>query len=207
MSDRPSHRHTLGIVISSISIHCRWLGKFISFFFSSGLHVLGFEVLVLFLSFSIPPLRASFPFFETTAARAEMRYFWQQKDWRIADIEDPEDWDCVRYAILAVLLRLMCKDFNGWMEKGFPRGAFVSSTADISPPEVEEEEEGEGAAGSKTEEEMPLWVDQVARVREKGGNWVRLPGVHGLPDEHDSGLSAEFWAMGILIEEPNLQIG
>lgn len=58
----------------------------------------------------------------------------------------------------------------------------------------------------KQSEATPAWVSAIPRVVEKGGGWVRLPGVRGLPDEHDQGLSEDFWSAGILVEEPHLRL-
>ncbi|KAG9002225.1 hypothetical protein FRB94_004040 [Tulasnella sp. JGI-2019a] len=158
----------------------------------------------------------------TTAARAEMRYFWQQESWLLIDIPDPLDVDEIRYAIVAVLVRVLCKEFNGFrIERGLARGSAITTSPpsaagpageqSVSPTTLSNTDETH--VDAKTApimegkiEAVPAWVSAVPRVTEKGGGWVRLPGVRGVPDEHDQGLSEDFWVAGILVEEPHLRL-
>ncbi|KAG8878884.1 hypothetical protein FRB97_002121 [Tulasnella sp. 331] len=154
----------------------------------------------------------------TTAARAEMRYFWQQATWSLVDIPDPkDDVDQIRYTIVAVLVRMLCKEFNVWVDRGFSRGSPITSsspsagTSEVPPSTTLGNAGPDMGVASESEERKghevpPAWVTVVPRVTEKGGGWVRIPGVRGIPDEHDQGLSEEFWSAGILVEEPYLRL-
>ena len=48
----------------------------------------------------------------TTAFRNEIEYFSHRCTWAVGSIPDPRDPDPLRYAILAVLTRLLCQAFN-----------------------------------------------------------------------------------------------
>jgi len=107
------------------------------------------------------------------------------------------------------LIRVLCAEFNNWIAQGFPRGsaikppgnALITDETPVVSASVTESE-----SSKLVMEVVPEWVNQVPRVIEKGGGWVRLPGVRGSPDEHDAGLSQEFWAAGILVQEPHLRL-
>jgi hypothetical protein len=93
----------------------------------------------------------------TTQIRNELEYFNRQHTWAVADIPDPADPDPVRYAILAVLTKLMCTAFNGRIEMGLPRDtpAIIMDWDEL-------------AARPKVLEHPPSWALAVGRVRKEG---------------------------------------
>src|SRR5262245_54864265 len=87
----------------------------------------------------------------TTQFRNELEYFCTQPPrWPVSDIPDPQDPDSARYAVLAVLTRLMCSAFNRRIELGLPRDA---------PPIVLDFEEL--ARRPKMYETAPEWAGRV----------------------------------------------
>ena len=89
-----------------------------------------------------------------TQLRNELEYFFSiHPDWAVKDIPDPRDPNPERYAILAVLTKLMCLAFNNKIEKGLPRNA---------PPIIEDF--AYWASKPKVLERQPAWSMQVPRL-------------------------------------------
>lgn len=127
----------------------------------------------------------------TTAFRNELEYFCcSHPDWLVSALPDPADANPTRYAVFAVLTRLMCAAFNRRIERGLPRDA---------PPIVIDF--AELRARPKVYETHPEWVDRVAVLQEK----VFIPDAEGkeLPED-DTEVSEEFKAMNIIVQMPHI---
>ncbi|KAF9267943.1 hypothetical protein L218DRAFT_955113 [Marasmius fiardii PR-910] len=122
--------------------------------------------------------------------RNELEYFCLHQNWSISSLPDPEDSDPLRYAMLAVLTRLMCDAFNRRIELGIPRDA---------PAIIEDF--SELAARTKVYEEPPEWAKQVQALPEK----VFIPNLEGktLDEDHED-ASEEFKTMNIIIQMPHI---
>ncbi|THV01285.1 hypothetical protein K435DRAFT_963622 [Dendrothele bispora CBS 962.96] len=123
--------------------------------------------------------------------RNELEYFCtSHPDWSISSLPDPADPDPVRYAILAVLTRLMCDSFNRRVEMGLPRDA---------PAIIEDFEELQ--ARPKVYEEPPEWTRRVKPLSER----FFIPDAEGNRlDEDDRDVSEEFKAMNIIVQMPHI---
>jgi hypothetical protein len=123
------------------------------------------------------------------AFRNELEYFCcSHPDWSVSALRDPADPDPVRYAILAVLTKLMCEAFNRRIEMGLPRDA---------PAIVIDFEELE--ARRKVYERPPEWVEHVPRVAQR----TVIPNAQGLKlTDEDANVSEEFKAMNIIVQMP-----
>lgn len=130
--------------------------------------------------------------------RQEVEYFWNQKDWRLLEIPDPQDPDKVRLGILVALVRLLAKDFNVLLEGGLQRGGTLPSPLKLS----EKAEEKEGILL----ETVPEWVEQFIRVTSDKNEWIHIPDAVGYPGVNDSGLSVEFKEVGIIVKEPRFRL-
>ncbi|KIJ57805.1 hypothetical protein HYDPIDRAFT_171532, partial [Hydnomerulius pinastri MD-312] len=125
------------------------------------------------------------------AFRNELEYFCcSHPDWSVCDLPDPEDHDPLRYAVLAVLTRLMCTSFNRRVELGLPRDA---------PPIIEDFEELQ--ARPKVFERPPEWAERVTSLRER----VIIPDAEGNElTEDDPHISEEFRTMNIIAPTPHI---
>jgi hypothetical protein len=123
--------------------------------------------------------------------RNEIEYFCHQYTWSVAAIPDPRDPDKLRYAILAVLTRLLCQAFNKNIALGLPRN---TPPVDFDWDIV--------LAQPRILETMPDWATKVPRVRPEGREYV-LEGRDGYPNRGDPGISPEFLSMGILVMQPH----
>ncbi|KAK7468299.1 hypothetical protein VKT23_002813 [Stygiomarasmius scandens] len=123
--------------------------------------------------------------------RNELEYFCcSHPDWPIYSLPDPADTDPLRYAILAVLTRLMCDSFNRRIGLGLPRDA---------PAIIEDFEELE--ARPKVYEEPPEWAERVRALPEK----VFIPNAEGKRlDENHEDVSEEFKTMNIIVQTPHI---
>lgn len=130
--------------------------------------------------------------------RQEVEYFWNQKDWSLSQIPDPQDPDNVRLGILVVLVRLLAKDFNGLLGGGLARGAPLPSPLRL--PEKTEEKEDIPL------ETVPEWVEQFQRVTSSKNEWIHIPDAVGYPGVNDPGLSEEFKEVGIVVKEPRFRL-
>ena len=128
----------------------------------------------------------------TTQLRNELEYFCcEQPSWAVFNIPDPMDHaDPLRYAILAVLTKLMCVAFNRRVDHGLPRDA---------PAIIEDFEEI--AARPKVYERPPEWALRVPP----------LAIMVFVPDEtertlgvDDEDVSMEFRKMNIIMREPHI---
>ena len=111
-------------------------------------------------------------------------------DWAVADLPDPADPDLLRYAILAVLTRLMCQAFN---HRGLPRDA----------PSIIQDFEALRAlqAMPKINETVPAWAGRVARL----SGPVYIPDANNhVSAEDDKEVSPEFKEMEIIVEMPHI---
>ena len=127
----------------------------------------------------------------TTAFRNELEYFCcTHPDWSVSALPDPADPDPMRYAVLAVLTRLMCASFNRRIEQGLPRDA---------PPIIVDFAELQ--ARPKVFESPPEWADRVVPLEER----VFMPDAKGekLPED-DSEVSEEFRTMNIIVQMPHI---
>ncbi|KAG7089405.1 hypothetical protein E1B28_011093 [Marasmius oreades] len=123
--------------------------------------------------------------------RNELEYFCcSHPNWSISSLPDPKDPDPLRYAILAVLTKLMCDSFNRRIGLGLPRDA---------PAIIEDFAELE--ARPKVYEEPPEWAKRVQALPEK----VFIPNVEGkkLDEDHED-VSEEFKAMNIIVQMPHI---
>ncbi|KAF8550156.1 hypothetical protein OG21DRAFT_1514396 [Imleria badia] len=127
----------------------------------------------------------------TTAFRNEFEYFCcSHPDWSISALPDPADPDPTRYAVLAVLTRLMCASFNRRIELGLPRDA-PAIIIDFAALQ----------ARPKVYEAPPEWAERVVALEEK----VFLPNAQGKQlAEDDSEVSEEFRAMNIIVQMPHI---
>lgn len=130
--------------------------------------------------------------------RQEVEYFWNQKDWRLSQILDPQDPDKVRLGILVVLVRLLAKDFNALLEGGLARGGPLPS-----PLRLGEKPEGKEDIPLET---VPEWVEQFIRVTGYKNEWIHIPDAVGYPGVNDPGLSGEFKEVGIIVKEPRFRL-
>ncbi|KFZ12541.1 hypothetical protein V502_07052 [Pseudogymnoascus sp. VKM F-4520 (FW-2644)] len=55
--------------------------------------------------------------------RNEIECFWNRDKWRVCEIQDPEDDDSIRYAVLSCIPHLLVIAFNANIELGLPRNA------------------------------------------------------------------------------------
>lgn len=128
----------------------------------------------------------------TTAFRNELEYFCcTHPDWAVSALPDPADpADPTRYAVLAVLTRLMCDAFNRRIERGLPRDA---------PPIVIDF--AELRARPKVYESPPEWAERVPALQDK----VFIPDASGkqIPED-DPEVSEEFKAMNIIVQMPHI---
>jgi hypothetical protein len=126
-----------------------------------------------------------------TQFRNELEYFCTSNPtWAVSALPDPEDPDPLRYAILAVLTRLMCDAFNRRVDVGLPRDApaIVSDFAAL-------------AARPKVYEQPPAWAGRVPPLSER----VFIPDEKGaISDENDEEVSEEFKAMNIIMLRPHI---
>ncbi|KAI9568105.1 hypothetical protein HD554DRAFT_2022877 [Boletus coccyginus] len=127
----------------------------------------------------------------TTAFRNELEYFCcSHPDWSVSGLSDPADSDPTRYAVLAVLTRLMCASFNRRIEQGLPRDApaIIIDFAALR-------------ARPKAYEAPPAWADHAVALEEK----VFIPDAGGkeLPED-DPEVSEEFKAMNIIVQMPHI---
>jgi hypothetical protein len=122
--------------------------------------------------------------------RNELEYFCRDHpEWAVADLPDPADSDPLRYAILAVLTRLMCQSFNHRIDLGLPRDA---------PPIIEDFEELQ--ARPKIHETVPAWAECVPPLSEP----VYIPDANGhVSAEDDIETSPEFKQMKIIVKIPH----
>jgi hypothetical protein len=128
----------------------------------------------------------------TTQFRNELEYFCcRQPSWAIADIPDPADYaDPARYAVLAVLTKLMCAAFNRRVDFGLPRDA---------PAIIEDFTEV--AARPKVYEQPPEWAMRVQPLKET----LFVPDEMGrVMDVRDEEVGVEFRKMNIIIREPHI---
>jgi len=124
------------------------------------------------------------------AFRNELEYFSYHPEWTLSSLPDPADPDPLRYAILAVLVRLLSISFNRRIQRGLPRDA---------PPIILDFEELK--SHPIILEEVPSWVDKVPPLLEP----VFLPTAKGikLPADHED-VSEEFKAMNIIAQMPHI---
>jgi hypothetical protein len=127
----------------------------------------------------------------TTAFRNEIEYFSHQYTWAVGSIPDPCDPDPLRYAILAVLTRLLCQAFNRNIALGLPRNT----------PPIDFEWDVV-LAQPRVLETVLDWATKVPRVR-PDGEWFTLADSNGCPEEGDWAISPEFLSMGILTRQPH----
>ncbi|KAK7468302.1 hypothetical protein VKT23_002816 [Stygiomarasmius scandens] len=123
--------------------------------------------------------------------RNELEYFCcSHPDWAISSLPDPADSDPLRYAILAVLTRLMCNSFNRRVEFGLPRDA---------PAIVQDFEELQ--ARPKVYEEPPEWARRVQALPEM----FFIPNGEGkrLEEDHEY-VSKDFRALNIIVQMPHI---
>jgi hypothetical protein len=127
----------------------------------------------------------------TTQLRNELEYFCREHpSWSVEDIPDPTDPDPLRYAVLAVITKLMCEAFNRRVDLGLPRDA---------PAIIVDFEEL--ARRPKRYEQPPSWVENVPPVEEM----VFIPNAEGkLISAGDEEASEEFRKMNIVIEQPHI---
>ncbi|KAF8122664.1 hypothetical protein EV363DRAFT_1182140 [Boletus edulis] len=127
----------------------------------------------------------------TTAFRNELEYFCcSHPDWRVSALPDPVDPDPTRYAVLAVLTRLMCASFNRRIELGLPRDApaIITDFAALR-------------ARPKLYERPPEWADRVVPLEEE----VFIPDAEGKQlAEDDPEVSEEFRTMNIIVHMPHI---
>ena len=123
----------------------------------------------------------------TTELRNEIEYFWNQHQWAVSDIPDPQDPDPARYAILAVIPALLVKAFNRNISLGLPRDA---------PSIISEVEELKIKSRTKVLEKEPVWCEHVPSLEQI----LVLPNEEGqvLEDENDDRASPEFLKKNIL---------
>ncbi|KAJ8520743.1 hypothetical protein ONZ45_g2480 [Pleurotus djamor] len=137
------------------------------------------------------------------AFRNELEYFCcSHPEWLVSSLPDPcvpnasnEDQppshdEQLRYAVLAVLTRLMCDAFNRRVELGLPRDA---------PAIIEDFEELQ--ARPKVYEEPPEWATRVQPLLRKSS----IPNDEGRElDENDENLSKEFKVLNIIVQMPHI---
>ncbi|KAL9132146.1 MAG: hypothetical protein Q9217_000080 [Psora testacea] len=121
----------------------------------------------------------------TIELRNEIEYFWNQHQWAVSAIPDPQDPDPTRYAVLAVIPKLLVKAFNRNIEMGLPRDAPAIIT-----------DFDELQARPKILEEEPGWCKQVPALEET----LVLPNEEGiiLEGKRDENASPEFLEKNIL---------
>ena len=126
-----------------------------------------------------------------TQLRNELEYFCcVQPSWSVSDIPDPADPDPLRYAILAVITKLMCIAFNRRIDLGLPRDA---------PAVIEDFEEL--AARPRRHEHPPSWANLIKPLPET----VFIPDETGMVSSlDDRSVSAEFKEMNIIIGAPHI---
>jgi hypothetical protein len=120
--------------------------------------------------------------------RVEARAFFHLVNWPVADIPDPDDPDPARYAMLAVIVKLMVADFNDLIEQRFPRGVPTALTVQMAD---------ELRAKPIVREELPGWVANVPIPSDP----VIIPLDNGeIPDEKCR--SPLFQEMNIVVMKP-----
>lgn len=127
----------------------------------------------------------------TAGLRTEIEFFFNQATWAVSDIEDPEDEDPERYAVLAVLPTYLCLAFNRLIERGLPRG----SPAIIAGPEAELELRKK----PHVLEDVPRWTRAVPRLQSE----LIIPDHFGRRPSEPA-QSKHFLAMNIVAEEPHI---
>ncbi|PMD41189.1 hypothetical protein L207DRAFT_389354, partial [Hyaloscypha variabilis F] len=128
---------------------------------------------------------------DTIELRNELEFFFNEAEWPVNAIPDPEDSNPQRYAILAVLTALMCRAFNRLIAKGLPRDA---------PPIVHDWEAL--AAQPRILEDVPQWATKVSKLETR----LDIPNEKNifLDEPDDPKACKEFLAKNILIEEPHI---
>lgn len=128
---------------------------------------------------------------DTIELRNEIEYFFNREDWPVKDIPDPQDSHEQRYAILAVLPRLLVRAFNRLIEKGLPRDA---------PPIIVDFDEL--AQRPRILEEPPSWAESVPSLSEP----LKLPNAAGayIEGPDDPTANNEFLDKNIWVEEPHI---
>lgn len=133
--------------------------------------------------------------------RNEIEYFWNRDKWAICEIQDPEDNDPIRYAVLSCIPHLLVAAFNRNVELGLPRNA---------PPIMTNDQIDEFRKREKKFETVPDWTKKVKPL----GETLRIPHIKGgvgqgtelelLEDKDDKRASIPFKEKNILIWEPHI---
>ncbi|KFY09983.1 hypothetical protein V492_05261 [Pseudogymnoascus sp. VKM F-4246] len=133
--------------------------------------------------------------------RNEIEYFWNQDKWAVCEIQDPEDDDPVRYAVLSCIPHLLVAAFNRNIKLGLPRDA---------PPIMTNDQIDEFRNREKKFETVPEWTKKATPLEET----LRIPHIKGgggegkelevLEDMNDERASIPFKEKNILIWEPHI---
>lgn len=123
--------------------------------------------------------------------RNELEYFCRNHpEWAVSEIPDPQDKDPIRYAILAVLTKLLCDAFNRRIELGLHRDA---------PAIIQDWDEL--LARPKVFEKQPEWALQVPPVE----NRVVIPDCQGRTlEERSQDVCEDLVKMNIIAVLPHL---
>lgn len=135
----------------------------------------------------------------TSQAASEVGYFWNQggEEWQLARVPEPVHPDRVRRGIMVVLMRLMCKDFNAAIAKGYPRGSALTGLTGPPP---------ENLSDKPLPEVLPEWVEQFTRVTNDEKEWVQIPDAKGFSEPDDPGVSEDFKKVGIVVKETKFRL-
>lgn len=133
--------------------------------------------------------------------RNEIEYFWNRDKWAVCEIQDPEDDDPIRYAVLSCIPHLLVIAFNANIELGLPRDA---------PPIMTDDQIDEFRKQEKKFETVPEWTKKIGAL----GETLRIPHIKGgcgegnelevLDDMDDKRASIPFKEKNILIWEPHI---
>jgi hypothetical protein len=122
-----------------------------------------------------------------TGLRTETEFF-NRSTWSVATLEDPQDNDPLRYAILAVIPQFLVAAFNRLIERGLPRGspAIITDIDELKEQPV-------------VLETPPSWITNVPRLEEE----LVTPDTDD-QDPREENFSPEFEKFNIRVSQPHI---